>query len=244
MLLCALSASAANPFPNLPFYFKLCSMFDAERLLGGLIKRKVRRKSPRMVRKLMRPGVGTGTTAVLGMGAIGLAFAAFEHFSQKKASGPPPPPGPAGPPRVSSGPPPPPGMSGAAPPPPPPVPTAPASEQTRQKNALLLIRAMIAAAHADGQLDEKERSSILSQVEEAGLGEEERRFMLQELDHPSRMDSLLPAGLTPGLREQVYAASLLAIEVDSQAERDYLDRLAQRLGLDEAARKKIEAQFV
>ncbi|MEE8583589.1 MAG: DUF533 domain-containing protein [Acidobacteriota bacterium] len=216
-------------------------MFDAERLLGGLIKGKVRRKSPRMVRKLMHPGVGTGARAALGMGAIGLAFAAFEHFSEKKASGPPPPPGPPG---VPSGPPPPPGSRGAAPPLPPPAPAAPASEQTRQDNALLLIRAMIAAAHADGQLDDKERSSILSQVEEAGLGEEERRFMLQELDHPRRMDSLLPAGLTPELREQVYAASLLAIEVDTQAERDYLDRLAQRLGLDEAARKEIEAGLV
>jgi uncharacterized membrane protein YebE (DUF533 family) len=30
----------------------------------------------------------------------------------------------------------------------------------------------------------------------------------------------------------VYAASLLAIEVDTQAERDYLQRLADGLGLD------------
>ncbi len=102
---------------------------------------------------------------------------------------------------------------------------------------------MIAAAHSDGRLDEQERSSILSQVEEAGFGEEERRFMEQELDHPRPMDSLLPAGLTSELREQVYAASLLAIEVDSQAERDFLQRLARRLGLDESARTDIEARF-
>lgn len=215
-------------------------MFDAERLLGGLIKQNIRRRSPRMIRRATRSGFGMGTKAALGMGALGLAFAAFEHFSEKKSAAPPPPP-----PGGSSGamPPPPPASKGATPPPPPP-PAGETPDQSRQETALLLIRAMIAAAHADWHLDDKERAVILKQLDEGGFGDEERRFVTQELDNPRRLDDLLPADMTPELRDQIYTASLLAIEVDSEAERNYLDKLADRLGLDEAARKEIEARFV
>lgn len=214
-------------------------MFDAERLLGGLIKQRIRRRSPRIIRRVTRSGFGLGSKAALGVGALGLAFAAFEHFSEKKSAGPPPPP-----PSSGTMPPPPPGSKAATPPPPPPPPAVEETpDQARQDTALLLVRAMIAAAHADGQVDEQERAAILKQLDEQGFGEEERRFVTEELDHPRALDDILPADMSPELREQLYSASLLAIEVDSQAERDYLDKLARRLGLGPAARKEIESRF-
>ena len=39
---------------------------------------------------------------------------------------------------------------------------------------------------------------------------------------------------SPEMAEQVYAASVLAVEVDSDAERNYLQRLAAALKLDGA----------
>jgi uncharacterized membrane protein YebE (DUF533 family) len=44
----------------------------------------------------------------------------------------------------------------------------------------------------------------------------------------------------PGLGAQLYAASLLAIEVDTAAERDYLRHLGERLGLKPAVTAALE----
>jgi uncharacterized membrane protein YebE (DUF533 family) len=49
---------------------------------------------------------------------------------------------------------------------------------------------------------------------------------------PPDVNMLAQEARTPELAAQVYGASLLAIEVDTEAERDYLRRLAQALKLD------------
>jgi uncharacterized membrane protein YebE (DUF533 family) len=51
---------------------------------------------------------------------------------------------------------------------------------------------------------------------------------------PPDIQGLAAEARTPEVAAEVYAASLLAIEVDTQAERDYLKRLADALGLDAA----------
>lgn len=242
-------------------------MFDAEKLLGGLMKSKLLKnkskllkKAPGLARKVTSPGFGTGPKAAIGMGALGVAFGAFEHFTGKKdndpspqgrgpaphfgAGAPPPPPAQAGG-RVA--PPPPPGAAPAFAPPPSPAPSAPSAPQApaslQQQNALLLIRAMIAAANADGHIDQEERGAVLKQLQDSGFGQEERDFVMTEMNHPRSVDSLLPQVDSPQLGQQFYIASLLAIRVDTQAERDYLDYLARRLGLDESARAGIHERF-
>ena len=47
--------------------------------------------------------------------------------------------------------------------------------------ALLLIRARVAAAHADGNVSWKERRAIMGRLDQAGAGPEERRFVECEL---------------------------------------------------------------
>jgi uncharacterized membrane protein YebE (DUF533 family) len=55
------------------------------------------------------------------------------------------------------------------------------------------------------------------------------------------LDALVAQVEAPDLAAEVYAASLLAIEVDTQAERAYLDRLAAALKLDQATRGHLHA---
>jgi len=93
---------------------------------------------------------------------------------------------------------------------------------------------MIAAAAADGEIDPAERQAILGQAEQAGLGAEERSFLERELASPPSLDEVLAQVKRPELAPQVYAASLLAIEVDTPAEERHLTDLARRLGLDPA----------
>ncbi|WP_113408315.1 tellurite resistance TerB family protein [Rhizobiales bacterium] len=107
--------------------------------------------------------------------------------------------------------------------------------------ALSLVRAMIAAARADGHIDDAERQHILGKVHEAGVGSEAEAFFQRELVNPVDLDAIVASAKTEEQRVQVYTASRLAIEPDSRAERGYLDLLAGRLGLADALVDHIEA---
>jgi uncharacterized membrane protein YebE (DUF533 family) len=100
---------------------------------------------------------------------------------------------------------------------------------------------MIAAANADHAVDDAERQAILGKVAASGLGAEERSFVEQELAHPLDLRALAVQVKSPEMAEQVYAASILALEVDSEAERNYLQRLASALKLDAATVAKWNA---
>lgn len=99
---------------------------------------------------------------------------------------------------------------------------------------------MIAAAHADHRLDDDERRRILDALEDAEAGEEERQFMRQELERPIDLVELAGRVRSPEAASQVYLASCLAIDVDTPAERAYLDRLARQLGLEPARARELE----
>ena len=89
-------------------------------------------------------------------------------------------------------------------------------------SAELLLRAMINAAKADGQIDGTEMNKILSKLDEAGAGQEAKDFVLAEMRRPLDLDSLVAGARTPGLAAAVYAASTMAIKVDTPAEQNYL----------------------
>jgi uncharacterized membrane protein YebE (DUF533 family) len=112
------------------------------------------------------------------------------------------------------------------------APQTPAEEGELQNTALLVIRAMINAAKADGAVDGGEMSRIMGKLSEDGANDEARDFVMSELQKPLDLDGLVRNVKSPDVAVQVYGASLLAIEVDTQAERDYLEQLAERLGLD------------
>jgi uncharacterized membrane protein YebE (DUF533 family) len=97
--------------------------------------------------------------------------------------------------------------------------------------ARLVLRAMIAAARADGRLDVGERQRIVDRIAGLSLEAGERSALLAEIEKPVSLDELTGSVSGPGQAAEVYAASLLAIEVDSPAERAYLGLLAARLGL-------------
>jgi uncharacterized membrane protein YebE (DUF533 family) len=105
-------------------------------------------------------------------------------------------------------------------------------EQELDQRALLMVRAMINAAKADGEIDRQEIERISAKLGDAASDQEARAFLVQEMQQPSDVDGITRQVSSPELAVQVYAASLLAIEVDTPAERAYLRDLAGRLGLD------------
>jgi uncharacterized membrane protein YebE (DUF533 family) len=107
--------------------------------------------------------------------------------------------------------------------------------------AVVLVRAMIAAAKADGHIDDEERERIAGKLSLSGIGTEAEKFLMAELQAPLDLDAIIASAHTDAQRLELYTASRLAIEPDSRAERGYLDLLAGRLGLPDALIDHVEA---
>ncbi len=100
--------------------------------------------------------------------------------------------------------------------------------------AALIIRAMLNSAKADGHIDKTEMQRIIGKLQEDGLNENERQQLQEEMQKPFDLTGLVTAvGNNPQLAAQIYIASLLAIEVDTNAERQYMQQLANGLGLSD-----------
>jgi uncharacterized membrane protein YebE (DUF533 family) len=112
-------------------------------------------------------------------------------------------------------------------------------EEVLQNNAKLVLRAMINAAKSDGQIGPAEMKRITGKLQEAGADQEARNFVLEEMGKPLDLDGIVRDVSDQEIGAQVYAASLLAIEVDTSAEQDYLRRLAAGLQLGPGAVARI-----
>jgi uncharacterized membrane protein YebE (DUF533 family) len=118
-------------------------------------------------------------------------------------------------------------------PPPSDTPFNPATEGAQQALGKTLLRAMIAAAKADGHVDAKEQANIFAQMDRLALDADAKAFVIDELRAPLDVDSIARAVRTPEEAAEIYAASLLVIDLDHAAERGYLGMLAARLNLDQ-----------
>lgn len=109
--------------------------------------------------------------------------------------------------------------------------------------ALLMLRAMIAAAKADGALDAEERGRIATQLDGAGLSTTARDSVLADFDKPLAPATLAKLASDPMLAAQLYAAAVVGAGEIAAAERAWLDEFAKALKLDRAAAAAIEARL-
>lgn len=116
----------------------------------------------------------------------------------------------------------------------------PASPEAQQKLAAATIVAMIAAAKADGHVDDAERAAILAKV--GPVEAAAKAFLETELAAPLDLDRVASLATTPQEATHLYAASLLAIDPDQASEKAYLEALAAKLGLDAAVVAEVTRQ--
>ena len=109
---------------------------------------------------------------------------------------------------------------------------AAAEEDRLDARSKSLVRAMIAAAKADGSITQLERDRMHSRLSEAGIDAESRAFLEAEMKTPLDMDAVVSGVEGEEHAAEVYAASLVAIDHQGAVERAYLQLLAARLGLD------------
>jgi uncharacterized membrane protein YebE (DUF533 family) len=120
-------------------------------------------------------------------------------------------------------------------------PQSEAERQALEQNAEIVLKAMINAAKADGQIDRGEVQRIVGKLKETGMAEEAQQYVMTEMQKPIDTPALVAAVRgQPALAAQIFAASLLAIEVDTPAEKKYLDQLEVGLGLQPEVAQRIK----
>lgn len=176
-------------------------------------------------KKVAKSALKVGGLAAVG----GLAYMAYKRYQQQTGASPvlqgePVPSGLAQEPPVESG-------------------FLPATGDTASRDALglVLVRAMIAAAKADGHIDQREHQRIFDQLNKVDLSAESKAFLLEELGKPLDIDAIVKLAVTPEVATEIYTASLLALDVDTPAEQAYLQMLAARLNLAPTLVEQIHA---
>ena len=113
-------------------------------------------------------------------------------------------------------------------------------KQEANNQAKLIIRAMINAAKSDGSIDQAEQNNIISKL--GDVTQEEIDFIKQEFAAPLDVEGF--ARTVPnGMKEQIYAVSLTAIDLDKNSEAQYLADLAKGLGLSTHIANQIHDKF-
>jgi uncharacterized membrane protein YebE (DUF533 family) len=108
---------------------------------------------------------------------------------------------------------------------------APGDARGKEELGKSLVRAMIAAAKADGRIDADEKEAIFGRLETMNLSSEEKAWVFDELSTPLDINAVAARADTPEHAAEIYAASLVAITADTASERAYLDALASKLKL-------------
>jgi uncharacterized membrane protein YebE (DUF533 family) len=207
-------------------------VLEAEDILNGIVRGALggRRKSwSRTGRAVRSSGLINANTL---LAAAGVAWGLYETWqSQQQAAGAGRPVSPA--PTATA---PPPLPSGAAA-------TASAAAAPEEYGlpapVARLLRLMISAARADGELGPAERERILAEAREVGA----EALVQKELEAPRPLGELVAGVTDPDLKEQLYTLAFVIVRADESVtggERIYLAQLASRLGLDEAAVKRLE----
>jgi uncharacterized membrane protein YebE (DUF533 family) len=203
-------------------------LLDAEDILNGIVRGTLsgRGKSWSRTRHAVR-GSGLINARTL-LAAAGVAWGLFETWqSQQQTAGT----GAATP------------APGAPPPPTAATPAAPPAEDPSGVPAPVarLLRVMISAARADGELGPAEREKILAEAREVGAEE----LVRSEIEKPRPLGELVAGVSDPDLKRQLYTLAFVIVRADETvtgAERIYLAQLANRLGLDAAVVAEVESE--
>ena len=214
-------------------------------LLTAAMGRRGRRHH-RAARFFGRPHAGSFWNASTLLTALGLGVGAYEVFRSRGAGsgptggsgGPSFPSGPSNRTIVVDDPVP---VGGTRPPP---LPVIPSDARTSPADTLSdggrrLVRLMLAAARADGELGEEEYGRLVREARK--IGAEAR--VEAERANPRPLAEIVTGITAPALRREVYVLTYRVVRADEEisgTERIWLARLASLLGLDRATAERLE----
>ena len=111
-----------------------------------------------------------------------------------------------------------------------------------EQHSQAILRALVAAAKADGHVDSRERELIEGEFSKLDNDPQLQHWLQAELNKPLDPAEVARAASTPEMAAEMYLASVLLVDEEHFMERAYLDELARQLKLDPALKAELEAQ--
>ena len=111
-----------------------------------------------------------------------------------------------------------------------------------EQHSQAMLGAMIAAAKADGHMDERERELVEAELHRLEADPALRRWVDDQLRRPVDPAAVAAAAATPEMAAEIYLASVLVVDETTVMERAYLDELARQLRLDAGLKAALERQ--
>lgn len=108
------------------------------------------------------------------------------------------------------------------------------------ERSMTLLKAMIAAASADGHIDDMEMADINEQISALGLTGDIASFVQSEIASPASFDELAELSGDPETGAEIYLISSMVINKENETERLYLDALAAALELPDSLLVELE----
>ena len=114
--------------------------------------------------------------------------------------------------------------------------------QAMHKLELILVKAMLSASRADGEVELAETEMIFNQIRAFNLDQREEIELINQFNKPTNIEELILVADNIEVASEIYTVSCMVIEEANTAEREYLNLLADRLGLPKELAAAIEAE--
>ncbi|MFJ4388677.1 tellurite resistance TerB family protein [Pseudomonas soli] len=105
-----------------------------------------------------------------------------------------------------------------------------------------ILRALIAAAKADGRIDQQEEQLIYAEIKRQTSDPQLQQWLDEEVSKPLDAAEVAQSARDPAMAAEMYLASVMLVDDQQEAERAYLDELAGALQLDPALQVHLEQQ--
>ena len=111
-----------------------------------------------------------------------------------------------------------------------------------EQHSQAILKALVAAAKADGHVDERERQLIDGELNKLNGDPALRQWLQAELNKPLDPAEVARAASTPEMAAEMYIASVMLVDEEHFMERAYLDELAKQLKLEPGLKAELERQ--
>ncbi|BBP66850.1 MULTISPECIES: tellurite resistance TerB family protein [Pseudomonas] len=111
-----------------------------------------------------------------------------------------------------------------------------------EQHSQAILKALVAAAKADGHVDERERELIEGEFTKLDNDQELQHWLHAELNKPLDPTDVARAAGTPEIAAEMYVASVMLVDEENFMEKSYLDELARQLKLEPGLKAELEKQ--
>jgi uncharacterized membrane protein YebE (DUF533 family) len=111
-----------------------------------------------------------------------------------------------------------------------------------EEHSHAILRALIAAAKADGRIDEAEKHMISTEIGRHTDDPQLQQWLDDEVAKPLDPNEVAQSATDPGMASEMYLASVMLVNDQQDAERNYLDELAAALQIDPELQLHLEQQ--